>query len=143
MHQFKKKLFKVFDLCTYTPGHTDIHIYFDVSWLRMHDLVLMTLVHLIKHLGCHSEVRSRRSEPALKKRIACNLREAPDEKRLPNRRLQRSVLVVYVSGSDCVAWAADSSILPLVLLLSPAYISGVGGKTCALLSFVYLRRFLL
>ena len=24
-----------------------------ISWLRMHDLVLMTLVHLIKHLGCH------------------------------------------------------------------------------------------
>ena len=78
------------------------------------------------------------------KKIARNLREAPDEKRLPNRRLQRSVLVVYVSGSDCVAWAADSSILPLVLLISLAYISGgVGGKTYALLSFAYLRRFLL
>ena len=60
-----------------------------------------------------------------------NLREAPEEKRLPNRRLQLSVLVVHVSGSDCVAWAADSSILPLVLLLSP------------LLCFTYLRRFLL
>jgi hypothetical protein len=58
------------------------------------------------------------------KKIACNLREAPEEKRLPNRRLQRSVLVVYVSGSYCAAWAADSSILPLVLLLSLAYTSG-------------------
>jgi len=77
------------------------------------------------------------------KKIAHNLREAPEEKRLPNRRLQRSVLVVYVLGSDCVTWAADSSIVPLVLLLSPTYISGGGGKTCALLSFAYLRRFLL
>ena len=58
------------------------------------------------------------------KKMARNLREAHEEKCLPNRRLQRSVLVVYVSGSDCVAWAADSSILPLVLLLSLAYISG-------------------
>ena len=49
-----EKLFKVFDICTYTLRHTYIHIYFNVSWLRMHDLVLMTLVHLIKHLGCHS-----------------------------------------------------------------------------------------
>ena len=73
------------------------------------------------------EVRSQRSEAALKKKIARNLREAPEEKSLPNHRLQRSVLVVYVSGSDCVAWAADSSILPLVLLLSPTYISGGGG----------------
>ena len=78
------------------------------------------------------------------KKIERNLREAPDEKRLLNRRLQRSVLVVYVSGSDCAAWAADSSILPFVLLLSSAYISGGGGgKTCALLTFAYLRRFLL
>ena len=61
------------------------------------------------------------------KKIARNLREAPEEKRLPNRRLQRSFLVVYVSGSYCAAWAADSSILPLVLLLSLAYISGGGG----------------
>ena len=60
------------------------------------------------------------------KKMARNLREAHEEKCLPNRRLQRSVLVVYVSGSDCVAWAADSSILPLVLLLSLAYISGGG-----------------
>ena len=60
------------------------------------------------------------------KKIARNLREAPDEKRLPNRRLQRSVLVVYVSGSDCAAWAADSSILSWVLLRSLAYISGGG-----------------
>jgi len=67
------------------------------------------------------------SEAALMKKIARNLREAPDEKRLPNRRLQRSVLVVYVSGSDCAAWAAVSSILSLVLLLSLAYISGGGG----------------
>ena len=72
------------------------------------------------------EVRSRRSEPALKKRIACKLREAPEEKCLPNRRLQRSVLVVYVSGSYCAPGAADSSILPLVLLLSLTYISGGG-----------------
>ena len=71
-------------------------------------------------------MRSRRSEPALMKKIERNLREAPDEKRLLNRRLQRSVLVVYVSGSDCAAWAAISSILPLVLLLSLAYISGGG-----------------
>jgi len=92
----------------------------------------------------HNSSPSRaRSEAALKKKIARILREAPEEKRLPNRRLQRSVFVVYVSGSDCVAWAADSSILPLVLLVSPAYISGGGGKTCALLSFAYLRRFLL
>jgi len=62
------------------------------------------------------------------KKIVHNLREAPEEKRLPNRQLQRSVLVVYVSGSDCVAWAADSSIVPLVLLLSPTYISGGGVK---------------
>ena len=34
--------------------------------------------------------------------------------------------MVYVSGSYCAAWAADSSILPLVLLLSLAYISGGG-----------------
>ena len=60
------------------------------------------------------------------KKIVRNLREAPDEKRLPNRQLQRSVLVVYMSGSDCAAWAADSSILPLVLLFSLAYISGGG-----------------
>ena len=60
------------------------------------------------------------------KKIARDLREAPDEKHLPNRRLQRSDLVVYVSGSDCASWAADSSILPLVLLLSLAYISGGG-----------------
>ena len=60
------------------------------------------------------------------KKIARNLREAPDEKRLPNRQLQRSVLVVYMSGSDCAAWAAVSSILQLVLLLSLAYISGGG-----------------
>ena len=60
------------------------------------------------------------------KKIARNLWEAPDEKHLPNHRLQRSVLVVYVSGSDCAAWAADSLILPLVLLLSLAYISGGG-----------------
>ena len=60
------------------------------------------------------------------KKIARNLREAPDEKCLPNHRLQRSVLVVYVSGSDCAAWAAVSSILPLVLLISLAYISGGG-----------------
>jgi hypothetical protein len=33
---------------------------------------------------------------------------------------------MYVSGSDCAAWAADSSILLLVLLLSLAYISGGG-----------------
>ena len=65
------------------------------------------------------------------KKIARNLREAPDEKRLPNRRLQRSVLVVYVSGSDCTAWAAVSSILPLVLLLSLAYISGGGVNSVA------------
>ena len=72
------------------------------------------------------------------KKIARNLREAPDEKRLPNRRLQRSVLVVYVSGSDCAAWAAVSTILPLVLLISLAYISGGGGgKSCALSSLFF------
>ena len=60
------------------------------------------------------------------KTIARNHWEASDDKRLPNRQLQRSVLVVYVSGSDCAAWAADSSILLLVLLLSLAYISGGG-----------------
>ena len=72
------------------------------------------------------------------KKIECNLREAPEEKRLPNRRLQRSVLVVYVSSSDCTAWAAVSSILPLVLLLSLAYISGGGVNSVpsrALLTF--------
>ena len=72
------------------------------------------------------------------KRIARNLREAPEEKRLPNRRLQRSVLVVYVAGFDCVAWADDSSILPLVLLLSLAYTSGGGVNSVrsrALLTF--------
>ena len=61
------------------------------------------------------------------KKIACNLREAPEEKRLPNRRLQRSVFVVYVSLSDCAAWAAVSSVLPLELFLFTAYISGGGG----------------
>ena len=72
------------------------------------------------------------------KKIVRNLREASDEKCLPNRRLQWSVLVVYVSGSDCAAWAADSSILPLVLLLSLAYISGGGVNSMpsrALLTF--------
>ena len=62
----------------------------------------------------------------VEKKIASNLREAPEEKRLPNRRLQRSFLVVYVSGSYCAAWAADSSILLLVLLFSLAYIGGGG-----------------
>ena len=63
------------------------------------------------------------------KKIACNLREAPEEKRLPNRRLQRSVFVVYVSLPDCAAWADVSSVLPLGLFLFTAYISGGwGGK---------------
>ena len=75
------------------------------------------------------------------KKIACNLREAPEEKRLPNRRLQRSVFFVYVSFSDCAAWAAVSSVLPLELFLFTAYISGGGGgvkpvPSRALLSFV-------
>ena len=74
------------------------------------------------------------------KKIACNLREAPEEKRLPNRRLQRSVSVVYVSCFDCAAWAAVSSILPLELFLFTAYISGEGGvksvPSRAWLSFV-------
>ena len=46
--------------------------------------------------------------------------------------------MVYVSGSDCAAWAADSSILPLVLLLSLAYTSGGGVNSVpsrALLTF--------
>ena len=74
------------------------------------------------------------------KKIACNLREAPEEKRLPNRRLQRSVFVVYVSFSDCAAWAAVSSVLPLEQFLFTAYISRGGGvkpvPSRALLSFV-------
>ena len=74
------------------------------------------------------------------KKIACNLREAPEEKRLPNRRLQRSVFVVYVSLSDCAAWTTVSSVLPLELFLFTAYISGGGGvkpvPSRALLSFV-------
>jgi len=74
------------------------------------------------------------------KKIACNLREAPEEKRLPNRRLQRSVFVVYVSLPDCAAWAGVSSVLPLELFLFTVYISGGGGvepvPTRALLSFV-------
>ena len=61
------------------------------------------------------------------KKIACNLREAPEEKRLPNRRLQRSVFVVYVSFSECAAWVAVSLVLPLELFLFTAYISGGGG----------------
>ena len=78
------------------------------------------------------------------KKIARNLREAPEEKRLPNRRLQRLVFVVYVSFPDCAAWADVSSVLPLELFLFTAYISGGGGgKTCALSSFDFLRRFLL
>ena len=77
-------------------------------------------------------------------KIAHALREAPEEKRLPNRRLQQSVFVVYVSFTDCAAWAAVSSVLPLELFLFTAYISGgEGGKTCALSSFAILRRFLL
>ena len=74
------------------------------------------------------------------KKIACNLREAPEEKRLPNHRLQWSVFVVYVSFSDCAACAAVSSVLPLELFLFTAYISGGGGvkpvPSRALLSFV-------
>ena len=61
------------------------------------------------------------------KKIVCNLREAPEEKRLPNCRLQRSVFVVYVSLSDCAAWAAVSSVLPLELFLFTTYIRGGGG----------------
>ena len=74
------------------------------------------------------------------KKIACNLREAPEEKRLPNRRLQRSVFVVYMSLSDCAAWAAVSSVLLLELFLFTAYISGGRGvkpvPSRALISFV-------
>jgi len=73
--------------------------------------------------GLKPTVRTR----VKKKKIVCNLREAPEEKRLPNRRLQQSFLVVHVSDSDCVAWTADSSFLPLLVLLSPAYIRGGGG----------------
>ena len=74
------------------------------------------------------------------KKIARNLRGAPEEKRLPNRRLQRLVFVVYVSLPDCAAWADVSSVLPLGLFLFTAYISGGGGVKPvpfrALLSFV-------
>ena len=74
------------------------------------------------------------------KKIARNLREAPEEKRLPNRRLQQ-FFFVYVSLPDCAAWADVSSVLPLELFLFTAYISGgVGGVKPvpfrALLSFV-------
>jgi len=61
------------------------------------------------------------------KKIACNLREAPEEKRLPNRRLQRLVFVVYVSLPDCSIWAGVSSFLLLELFLFTVYISGGEG----------------